>query len=118
MESSGFLLAFALCLSSADICSVRVFVTISTLLAPKTLKNVYFNCGVLEGGGNLAVHPAHGLHPLASPSKETTFSALHFTLVRSSDFWSLILPPDLFHTWKLMLSVSRKVWIKGVESLC
>ena len=84
MESSGFLLAFALCLSSADICSVRVFVTISTLLAPKTLTNAYFNCGVWKE--NLAVHPAHGLHPLASPSEETTFSALHFNLVRNSNF--------------------------------
>ena len=74
MERSGFLLAFALCLSSADICSVRVLVTISTLFAPKTFLKKGHNRE--EGVEYLAIHSADCFHPLSTPSKETTFGAL------------------------------------------
>ena len=47
-ERSGFLLALALSLSSCDMCSILVLVTISTLLAAKTLQSIPLTTSVLS----------------------------------------------------------------------
>ena len=96
MDSRGFLFAFALCLSSAVMCSVLVLVTISTLLAPNTCVSDISSS--LFGG-----------------SPMVTLQSMPLTVsVRS--------PPQpkrpLLARWKLMLSVSRKVWMSGVDSRC
>ena len=85
MERSGFLLALALCLSSADMCSVRVFVTISTLFAPKTFLKTGHTFESYNWQRNLAIHSTDRLHPLPSPTKETTFGTLQGNFKKPAD---------------------------------